>query len=63
MTLTFTRWLDLVGGEVSKVREADAGRPVLTFFSDEEEDVLWEQWCRGLTPKVAAALYFERREP
>jgi hypothetical protein len=63
MIRNFTQWLDLVGGQVSKAREEESGRVMLTFFSDEDEEFLRELWNLGVKPKDAAAAYFERREP
>jgi hypothetical protein len=58
----YTRWEDLFGDQVSKIREARTGRPQLLYDVEIEsipdmEDALRQCWIERVKPKDAAKRY------
>jgi len=52
--ITFTHWSDLFGDNISRMRESDTGRIVLTMNGEFNEDALHALFLDGIRPKEAA---------
>jgi len=59
---SYTRWQDMFGDQVSKMREAQTGRIELLYDVEIEsiedmEGALYRCWVEGIKPKQAAQRY------
>ena len=59
--MSFTRWLDQFGDQVSKIRERELGVVTLVMDTEHDEDILHSWFVSGLKPKEAAAMEFQAR--
>jgi hypothetical protein len=57
--LTYTRWADMMGDQVSKMVEAETGQITLLHVDDCDLDVLMQWWRDGLKPREAAMRFIK----